>query len=55
MKHKKAIKAVKKLKKYCEERSCDSCVLSMVCSEYFWTNPLDWGIKEVKNEKGQTD
>lgn len=54
MKCKKALKAVKKIKKYCEERSCDSCVLSMVCDEYFWTYPLKWRIKEAKNEKEQT-
>ena len=53
MKHKKAIKAAKILKKYCKERACENCVFNMTCSDYYWTVPLEWKVKWLKVRKAR--
>lgn len=61
MKHKKAIKAVKKLKRYCKERDCEDCVFNIkkdmedLCDRYFLISPIEWNVKELKNGKRQID
>ena len=54
MKHKKAIKAAKTLKKYCKKRKCKKCVFR-IDGDCMLTAPIQWRIKRLKNEKRQID
>ena len=61
MNDKKAIKAVKKLKKYCKKHKndCDKCIFNYpiydndesFCNINFTFSPGTWGIKKLKKIK----
>lgn len=62
---KQAIKAIKKLKKYCKKHSddCDKCIFNYpvyeddenFCGMNFLLSPGTWSIKELKRELKNED